>query len=70
MTLYVCDLQDNLSLDEIQTLIEQDAIDGISVDCICHFANEQVGAQVEWDDDIDLNRIDCPTPTWEKYFKN
>lgn len=70
MTLYVCDLQDNLSLDEIETLIEQDALDGISVNCICHFANEQVGAQVEWDDDIDLNRIDCPTSTWEKYFKN
>lgn len=70
MTLYVCDLQENLSLDEIKTLIEQDALDGISVNCICHFANEQVGAQVEWDDDIDLNRIDCPTPTWEKYFKN
>ena len=31
MTLYVCDLEDSLSLDEIKTLIEQDALNGISV---------------------------------------
>lgn len=70
MTLYVCDLQENLSLDEIKTLIEQDALDGVSVNCICQFANEQIGAQVEWDDDIDLNRIDCQTSIWDKYFKD
>ena len=69
MTLYVCDLEDNLSLNEIKTLIDQDALDGVSVNCICHFANEQIGPQVEWDDDIDLNRIDCPTSTWDKYFE-
>lgn len=69
MTLYVCDLEDNLSLNEIKTLINQDALDGVSVSCICHFANEQIGPQVEWDDDIDLNRIDCPTSTWDKYFE-
>lgn len=69
MTLYVCDLNDDLSLDEIETLIKQDALDGVSVNCLCRFANEQVGPQVEWDDDIDLNRIDCPTATWDKYFE-
>lgn len=69
MTLYICDLEDNLSLDEIKTLIKQDALDGVSVNCICHFANEQIGTQVEWDDDIDLNRWNCPTSTWDKYFK-
>ena len=37
MTLYVCDLEDNLSMDEIETLIKQDALDGISVNCVCHF---------------------------------
>lgn len=69
MTLYVCDLEDNLSLNEIKTLIEERALDGVSVSCICHFDGEQIGAQIEWDDDIDLNYIDCPTSTWEKYFK-
>lgn len=68
MTLYVCDLEDNLNLDEIETLIKQDALDGVTVNCICHFDNEKIGKQVEWDDDIDLNRCDCPTSTWEKYF--
>lgn len=29
MTLYVCDLEGNLSLDEIKTLIKQDALDGV-----------------------------------------
>lgn len=70
MTLYVCDLEDNLSLDEIKTLIEQDALNGVSVNCICHFADEQIGPEVEWDDDINLNRLDCPTSTWEKYFEH
>lgn len=70
MTLYVCDLDDDLSLNEIKTLIKQDALDGVSVNCICHFADEQAGPQVEWDDDIDLNYLDCHTSTWEKYFEH
>lgn len=65
MTLYVCDLEDDLSLNEIKTMIEQNALNGVA----CHFADEQTGPQVEWDDDIDLNYIDCPTSAWEKYFK-
>ena len=68
MTLYVCDLEDSLSLDEIKTLIEQDALNGISVNCVCHFADGQIGQNVEWNDDIDLNGCDCPTSVWEKYF--
>lgn len=68
MTLYVCDLENSLSLDEIKTLIEQDALNGISVNCICHFADSKIGQNVEWNDDIDLNRCDCPTSAWEKYF--
>ena len=69
MTLYVCDLEENLSLNEIKTLIKQDALDGVSVNCLCHFADEKIGPQVEWDDDIDLNYINCPASTWDKYFE-
>lgn len=68
MTLYVCDLEDSLSLDEIETLIKRDALNGISVNCVCHFADSKIGQNVEWNDDIDLNRCDCPTSAWEKYF--
>ena len=68
MTLYVCDLEDSLSLDEIETLIKRDALNGISVNCVCHFADDQIGQNIEWNDDIDLNRCDCPTSAWEKYF--
>lgn len=60
MTLYVCDLGEDLSLNEIKTLIDQYALDGVAVNCICHFADEQIGKQVKWDDDIDLNYINCP----------
>jgi hypothetical protein len=69
MTLYVCDLEDYLTLDDIKVMIEQDALDGVAVNCICHFADEQIGERVEWNDNIDLNYINCPTSTWEKYFK-
>ena len=69
MTLYVCDLCDDLSLNEIKTRIDQYALDGVSVNCVCHFADEQIGPQVEWDDDIDLNRMGCPTSAWNKYFE-
>lgn len=68
MTLYVCDLEESLSLDEIEVLIGEQALDSVSVSAICHFADEQIGERVEWDDDIDLNRCGCPTSTWEKYF--
>lgn len=69
MTVYVCDLEESLSLDEIKTLIKDYALDGVAINCICHFADEQIGAQVEWDDDIDLNKVNSTTATWEKYFK-
>lgn len=69
MTLYMCDLNENLSIDEIETLIKQDALDGVSINCICRFANEQIGKQVEWNDDIDLNYTNCPTSVWDKYFE-
>lgn len=69
MTLYVCDLAEDLSLDEIKTLIEDRALDGISVSCITHFAGEKIGPCVEWGDDIDLNKMDSTTEQWEKYFR-
>ena len=68
MTLYVCDLEDSLSLDEIESLINERALNGIAVNCVCHFADRQIGKQVEWDDDIDLNKCNCPTSAWDKYF--
>ena len=34
MTLYVCDLEDDLSLSEIKTLIKQNALDSVAVNCI------------------------------------
>ena len=51
MTLYVCDLEDYLTLDDIKVMIEQDALNGVAVNCVCHFADEQVGERVEWDDE-------------------
>ena len=68
MTLYVCDLEENLSLEEIKRLIKDDALDGISTSCVTHFANEKVGAHVDWDDDIDINYTNSTTEQWEKYF--
>ena len=69
MTLYVCDLEEDLSLDEIKRLISDDALDGISVSCITHFANEKVGPRIEWDDEIDLNYTSSTTKQLERYFK-
>ncbi len=68
MTLYVCDLEENLSLEEIKRLIKDDALDGISTSCVTHFANEKVGAHVDWDNDIDINYTNSTTEQWEKYF--
>ena len=68
-TLYVCDLEEDLSLDEIKRLISDDALDGVSVNCVAHFANEKVGPRIEWDDDIDLNYTDSKAEQWERYFE-
>ena len=68
MTLYVCDLEENLSLNEIKRLINDNALDGVSVGCITHFANEKVGPRIKWDDNIDLNYTDSKTEQWERYF--
>jgi hypothetical protein len=60
---------EDLSLDEIKTLIRQDALNGISVSCSCHFADEQIGERIKWYDDIDINQRNCPDSAWDKYFK-
>lgn len=69
MTLYICDLGEDLSLNEIKRLISDEALDGISISCITHYANEKVGPNIEWDDDVDLNKINTTTEQWEKYFR-
>lgn len=69
MTLYVCDMEEDLSLNEIKRLISDDALDGISISCITHFSNEKVGPRIEWDDDIDLNYTGSTTEQWERYFE-
>lgn len=69
MTLYVCDLEEDLSLNEIKQLISNEALDGVSVSCITHFANEKVGPKIELNDDIDLNYTDSTTEQWERYFE-
>lgn len=69
MTLYVCDLEENLSLNDIKQLIDDEALDGVAVPCVTHFADEKAGPHVEWDDDIDLNHTGSTTEQWERYFK-
>ena len=69
MTVYVCDLEENLSLNDIKQLIDDEALDGVAVSCVTHFADEKVGPHVEWDDDIDLNYTKSTTEQWERYFK-
>ena len=68
MTMYVCDLEENLSLEAIKTLIEDEALNGCAINCICHFDGEQTGQMVDFNDEIDINRTDCPTSAWESYF--
>lgn len=68
MTLYVCDLEEDLSLDDIKILINERALNGGARNCVCHFADEQIGNNVEWNDYIDINYMNCPTSAWDNYF--
>lgn len=70
MTLYLCDLEDNLTIKEIEELIKYRALNGISTNVICKFTDEKIGKNIEWDEDIELNKCNCPVPVWESYFKN
>lgn len=69
MTMYICDLEGGLSLEEAKANIDN-VLSGIATNCITHYANEKVGPSIEWEDDIDLNRIDATTEQWENYFKD
>lgn len=69
MTLYICDLEENLTLDEIKTLISDRALDGVSISAITKFDDEKIGPQIEWSDDVDLNKTDSTAETWERYFQ-
>lgn len=70
MTLYVCDLEGDLDLDQIKGLIDDRALNGIAVRCVTHYANEKAGPEIKWDDDIDLNYTNSTTEQWENYFQN
>lgn len=65
MILYVCDLKDDF-YDEIPARIKRDLEDD---NFLCQFADGQVGSYLEWDDDLDLNKDDCPASIWETYFE-
>ena len=69
MTMYICDLGGNLSLEEMKANIDN-VLSGISIHCVTHYSNEKEGPNIEWEDDIDLNRIDATTEQWENYFKD
>ena len=68
MTLYVCDLEENLSIEDIKYLINERALDGVSVSCLTHYTDEKVGKQIEWYDDIDINHSKSTDEQWENYF--
>lgn len=68
MTLYVCDLEENLSIEDIKYLINERALDGISISCLTHYTDEKVGKQIEWHDDIDINYSKSTDEQWENYF--
>ena len=46
MTLYLCDLEDNLSLEEVKANIDN-MLSGISIHCITHYSNEKEGPHIE-----------------------
>ena len=69
MTLYVCDLEGDLDLEQIKELINDRALDGVVVSCITHYANEQEGPEIKWDDNIDINYHNSTTEQWDKYFE-
>ena len=69
MTLYVCDFEENLSLTEIKECIARQALNGISISCRTHFANEKVGPHIEDDWDLDIDSRDATTEQWERYFQ-
>lgn len=70
MTLYLCDLEDSLTIKEIEELIKYRALNGIATNVVCKFTDEKIGKNIEWDEDIELNRCNCPVSVWESYFKN
>lgn len=70
MTLYVCDVEDSTNIENIKMLIDERALNGISVNCITHYDNEQIGENIDWNDDVDVNFLNSTTEQWEKYFKH
>ena len=68
LTLYLCDLEENLGFNEIEDLISN-AFDGISVNCITRFFDEKQGKNVVWDEDIDINYSNSTCAQWENYFR-
>lgn len=69
MTLYVCDLEGDLDLEQIKDRINDRALDGVAVSCITHYADEQEGPEIEFYDDIDINYCDSTAAQWDKYFE-
>lgn len=68
MTLYICDLNEELDISEIKTLIDN-ALNGMSGNCLIRIADAKMAENpIEWDDNIDINYIDATDEQWEAYF--
>lgn len=65
--MYVINLGDELSNEEMKTLLEQ-SLQRTSVNCLVHFGmiyEKEIG---EWHDDIKFNFNYTPTEEWRKEF--
>lgn len=62
ITGYFVDCNDDYDCDRLKIDLEQD------YDLIAHHINVEERDIDEWDDDIPLNKIDCPVSECEKYF--
>ena len=67
ITMYVCNLEGNLSTDTLHKMIDNDVLDRISTNGFC-LLKEEKSKEVEWSDDYPLNNCDkSDDPSeWEK----
>jgi hypothetical protein len=67
MKLYVIDLNNNLSREELEGLIDQ-KLNGIATNCVVRFFDHE-SVEIQWHDEIDLNYINADQETHDRYFE-
>lgn len=66
--LFVCDLDENMSIPEIEEVISRALLENKDFCCVCHFEDAEEGPLTDYDETMNLHQWEAAVDEWRQYF--